>query len=89
MTVSISMKRPLLPVTALIAVLAMSPGAMHAAGESRLKDVITLQGVVPMPVVGYGLVVGLNKTGDKRQTIFSTQTLPTCCRASGSTCRPR
>ena len=75
MTISISMRRPLLPVTALIAVLAMSPGAMHAAGNSRLKDVITLQGVVPMPVVGYGLVVGLNKTGDKRQTIFSTQTL--------------
>jgi flagellar P-ring protein precursor FlgI len=25
--------------------------------------------------VGYGLVVGLNKTGDRRQTIFSTQTL--------------
>ena len=28
-----------------------------------------------MPLVGYGLVVGLNKTGDKRQTIFSAQTL--------------
>jgi flagellar P-ring protein precursor FlgI len=26
-------------------------------------------------VVGYGLVVGLNKSGDRRQTIFSTQTL--------------
>jgi flagellar P-ring protein precursor FlgI len=26
-------------------------------------------------MVGYGLVVGLNKTGDKRQTIFSAQTL--------------
>jgi flagellar P-ring protein precursor FlgI len=25
--------------------------------------------------MGYGLVVGLNKTGDKRQTIFSTQSL--------------
>ena len=27
------------------------------------------------PVVGYGLVVGLNKTGDRRQTVFSAQTL--------------
>ena len=43
--------------------------------ESRLKDVIALQGVAPAPLVGYGLVVGLNKTGDKRQTIFSTQSL--------------
>ena len=29
----------------------------------------------PMPLIGYGLVVGLNKTGDRRQTIFSAQTL--------------
>jgi len=42
---------------------------------SRLKDVASLQGPVTQPVVGYGLVVGLNKTGDKRQTIFSAQTL--------------
>jgi len=44
-------------------------------GSTRLKDVVALQGVASMPVVGYGLVVGLNKTGDRRQTIFSTQTL--------------
>jgi len=42
---------------------------------ARLKDIATLQGIVATPLVGYGLVVGLNKTGDKRQTIFSTQTL--------------
>ncbi|HMF58949.1 MAG TPA: flagellar basal body P-ring protein FlgI [Vicinamibacterales bacterium] len=42
---------------------------------TRLKDVATLQGAASMPLVGYGLVVGLNKTGDRRQTIFSTQTL--------------
>ena len=45
------------------------------AGSTRLKDVATLQGPVSMPAVGYGLVVGLNKTGDRRQTIFSAQTL--------------
>jgi flagellar P-ring protein precursor FlgI len=45
------------------------------AEESRLKDIVTLQGAMPEPLVGYGLVVGLNKTGDKRQTIFSTQSL--------------
>jgi flagellar P-ring protein precursor FlgI len=42
---------------------------------SRLKDVASLQGPITQPVVGYGLVVGLNKTGDKRQTVFSAQTL--------------
>jgi flagellar P-ring protein precursor FlgI len=41
----------------------------------RVKDIATLQGVHPQPLVGYGLVVGLNKTGDRRQTIFSAQSL--------------
>jgi flagellar P-ring protein precursor FlgI len=42
---------------------------------TRLKDVTSLQGAAPMPLLGYGLVVGLNKTGDRRQTIFSAQSL--------------
>lgn len=66
------------PVSLILAVLAivwtLVPASPRAA-ESRLKDVATLQGMSPAPLVGYGLVVGLNKTGDKRQTIFSTQTL--------------
>jgi flagellar P-ring protein precursor FlgI len=45
------------------------------AGSVRVKDIATLQGVQPIPLIGYGLVIGLNKTGDKRQTIFSTQSL--------------
>jgi flagellar P-ring protein precursor FlgI len=50
-----------------------SPDAI--GGTTRLKDVASLQGVASTPMVGYGLVVGLNKTGDRRQTIFSAQTL--------------
>jgi flagellar P-ring protein FlgI len=51
--------------------------AIPAAAESgaRLKDIASLQGTASMPLIGYGLVVGLNKTGDKQQTLFSTQTL--------------
>ena len=49
-------------------------GAQEAGG-ARLKDVVSLQGASATPLVGYGLVVGLNKTGDRRQTIFSAQTL--------------
>jgi flagellar P-ring protein precursor FlgI len=63
-----------LPVAAALLVVAVD-GAVAARATSRLKDIVTLQGVAPTPVVGYGLVVGLNKTGDRRQTIFSTQTL--------------
>jgi flagellar P-ring protein precursor FlgI len=49
-----------------------------AQGEpaaSRLKDVASVQGAADTPLIGYGLVVGLNKTGDRRQTVFSAQTL--------------
>jgi flagellar P-ring protein FlgI len=44
-------------------------------GATRLKDIASLQGTGSTPLIGYGLVIGLNKTGDKRQTIFSAQTL--------------
>lgn len=54
--------------------IALAAAAPHA-GEVRLKDIVVLQGTTPAPILGYGLVVGLDKTGDKKQTVFSTQTL--------------
>lgn len=65
---------PVVVLAAAVALLvAWSPVRLLA--ESRLKDLVSLQGVSPAPLMGYGLVVGLNKTGDKRQTLFSTQSL--------------
>jgi flagellar P-ring protein precursor FlgI len=49
--------------------------AETAPGGTRLKDIAALQGPSATAVLGYGLVVGLNKTGDRKQTIFSAQTL--------------
>ena len=45
------------------------------AAASRVKDVAGFEGVRDNQLVGYGLVVGLNGTGDRSQTFFSTQTL--------------
>jgi len=59
--------------TAAAAVLFTATG--HTEGATRLKDIASLQGAGSMPLIGYGLVIGLNKTGDRRQTIFSAQTL--------------
>jgi flagellar P-ring protein precursor FlgI len=42
---------------------------------ARIKELATVEGVRDNQLIGYGLVVGLNGTGDKRQTFFSTQTL--------------
>ncbi|MBL0159419.1 MAG: flagellar basal body P-ring protein FlgI [Bryobacterales bacterium] len=41
----------------------------------RIKEVAAIEGVRDNQLVGYGVVVGLNGTGDKRQTYFSAQTL--------------
>jgi flagellar P-ring protein precursor FlgI len=48
---------------------------LPAQGGARLKDIASVQGAAQTPLIGYGLIVGLNKTGDRRQTIFSAQTL--------------
>jgi flagellar P-ring protein precursor FlgI len=42
---------------------------------TRLKELVTVEGVRDNQLVGYGLVVGLNGTGDRRQTVFSAQSL--------------
>jgi flagellar P-ring protein precursor FlgI len=50
-------------------------GAAGAHAE-RLKDLAQIQGVRDNPLIGYGLVVGLDGTGDQTmQTPFTTQTL--------------
>ena len=46
-----------------------------APSGTRLKDLVSIEGVRDNQLVGYGLVVGLNGTGDKRGTIFSSQSL--------------
>ena len=46
-----------------------------ASANSRLKDISHIAGVRGNSLIGYGLVIGLNKTGDKQQTFFTTQTL--------------
>ena len=56
----------------LLATLAMS-GTSHA---ERIKDIAAIQGVRANQLVGYGLVVGLDGTGDQTtQTPFTTQSI--------------
>ena len=42
------------------------------ASSSRLKDLVTIKGVRENPLVGYGLVIGLNGTGDGGGEITNT-----------------
>jgi flagellar P-ring protein precursor FlgI len=48
--------------TLLVALLATS-GSAHAAA-ARIKDIVSIEGVRDNQLIGYGLVVGLNGTGD-------------------------
>ncbi len=61
--------------TLLVILLASCLGAATAPQDRKLSQLVTLEGARDNQLVGYGLVVGLNGTGDKRQTIFSTQSL--------------
>ena len=58
------------------------------AADTRLKEVASLEGVRDNQLIGYGVVVGLNGTGDKRQTIFSLQTLTNILKRMGTTVDP-
>jgi flagellar P-ring protein precursor FlgI len=43
--------------------------------QTRIRDISSVEGVRDNPLAGYGLVVGLNGTGDRQQTMFPVQTL--------------
>ena len=42
---------------------------------ARLKDIASIEGIRENQLVGYGIVVGLNGSGDSQQTTFPVQTL--------------
>ena len=62
------------------------PWPAHAA---RIKELASVQGVRSNPLVGYGLVVGLDGTGDQTtQTPFTTQSLNAMLQQLGITVPP-
>src|SRR5215467_11400323 len=46
-----------------------------AQRQARIKDIASIEGIRDNQLVGYGIVVGLQGTGDSQQTTFPTQTL--------------
>jgi flagellar P-ring protein precursor FlgI len=63
--------KPLLAAT-LALLLGHSPAF---SAPTRLKDLVSIEGVRENQLVGYGIVVGLAGTGDKQTTLFTTQSL--------------
>ena len=65
----------------------LAPG-LPAASQTRLKELVTIEGVRDNLLMGYGLVVGLAGTGDRRQTMFSAQSLTNLLERMGLTVNP-
>ena len=76
------------PKTNMAAVLA-PPVFAPARTSVRIKEVATVQGVRSNPLVGYGLVVGLDGSGDQAtQTPYTTQSLNAMLQQLGVTLPP-
>lgn len=73
------MMTPVKPATLVASVLTvlcvLSLLLASSAQATRIKDIARLEGVRDNQLVGYGLVVGLNGTGDSASTQFTVQSL--------------
>ena len=72
------MRQPVRPLNvffaAVLAILSLAPS--HGLAKSRIKDIVEFEGVRNNMLVGYGLVVGQNGTGDSlRNAPFTKQSL--------------
>jgi flagellar P-ring protein precursor FlgI len=85
MHVSVHLK---LPQLLAIGLTALSLQAADVERGVRLKDLVSIEGVRQNQLIGYGVVVGLNGTGDKQQTLFSAQSLTNILQRMGVSVSP-
>jgi len=45
------------------------------SAQVRIKDIARIQGLQDTPLIGYGLVIGLDGTGDRRGSVFTVQSV--------------
>ena len=73
----------------LLAALLAGADNVQSGQPARLKELASLEGVRDNQLIGYGIVVGLAGTGDKRQTVFSAQTLANLLERMGVSVDPK
>jgi flagellar P-ring protein precursor FlgI len=66
---------PAVPKTAAVGTAAGGPDAAILARTQPLRNLVSVEGVRENPLVGYGLVVGLNGSGDSTQVKYSSQSV--------------
>ena len=52
---------------------------------ARIKDIVSIKGVRPNQLIGYGLVIGLDGTGDGNRSAFTKQSIVTMLERMGMT----
>lgn len=67
---------------------AVLPAVATAGATTRIKDVAKVQGVRSNQLVGYGLVIGLNGTGDSNKSLQTMQSLASMLQTFGVTVSP-
>jgi flagellar P-ring protein precursor FlgI len=84
---TISRMRPLAGCLLTLGIMAATSLPLAAADNSNrrmlIRDITSIEGVRENMLVGYGLVVGLNRTGDSQQTYFTVQTLANAMQKMG------
>lgn len=79
------MKSSIIKLAFFMAILLGVSGQAHGV---RIKDIADVKGVRQNQLVGYGLVVGLNGTGDSKDAIFTIQSFASMLERMGVTVRP-
>ncbi len=69
-----SIMKNIFKTTILITIIALTACTVYAQSV-RLKDIAYIEGVRGNQLMGYGLVIGLEGTGDSQQTKFTTQSI--------------
>lgn len=69
------MKSRLSPLSLLLGLALAASLPAAPASAARIKDLGHVEGVRPNQLVGYGLVVGLDRTGDTQRSAFTLQSL--------------
>jgi flagellar P-ring protein FlgI len=64
------------PLLCLLALLIPLCNAVPAGAQVRIKDIADVEGIRENQLIGYGLIVGLNNTGDKLDNaVFTRESL--------------
>jgi flagellar P-ring protein precursor FlgI len=75
-------------VLGLVAALLSTPLSASEPVAIKIRDLTSVEGVRENPLIGYGMVVGLTRTGDSQQTVFTTQTLANIMQRMGAQIPP-